>query len=132
MTVRTPGGHSRSDFGKPNALNELAEMITKIYAIEVPRKEGSTTTYNVGVVNGGTSVNTIAQKATMLCEYRSNKVQCLEIMKERFMEIFRQGEKENVWVEVKQVGVMITKFYLMLKQGILFMAIAQQFNHLHM
>lgn len=104
VTVRTPGGHSRSDFGKPNALNELAEMITKIYAISVPAEEGGQTTYNVGIVNGGTSVNTIAQEATMLCEYRSNKVQCLEIMKERFMEIFRQGEKENVWVEVKQVG----------------------------
>ena len=40
----------------------------------------------------------------MLCEYRSNKVRCLEIMKERFMEIFRQGEKKDVQVEVKLVG----------------------------
>ena len=104
VTVRTPGGHSRSDFGKPNALNELAEMITKIYAISVPTVAGGQTTYNVGTVSGGTSVNTIAQEATMLCEYRSNKVECMEIMKERFMEIFRQGEKENVQVEVELVG----------------------------
>ena len=104
VTVRTPGGHSRANFGNPNALHELAEMITKIYAISAPTEEGGQTTYNVGIVNGGTSVNTIAQEATMLCEYRSNKVQCLEIMKERFMEIFRQGEKKDVQVEVKLVG----------------------------
>lgn len=104
VTVRTPGGHSRSNFGNPNALNELAEMITKIYAISVPTDEGGQTTYNVGTVNGGTSVNTIAQEATMLCEYRSNKVSCMEIMKDRFMEIFRQGEKKDVQVEVEMVG----------------------------
>ena len=104
VTVRTPGGHSLYKFGIPNALNELAQMITKIYAIQVPHEEGSTTTYNVGVVNGGTSVNTIAQEATMLCEYRSDSHHCMEIMKNRFEEIFRQGEKENVQVEVEMVG----------------------------
>lgn len=104
VTVRTPGGHSLYKFGSPNALNELASMITKTYAIQVPQKEGSTTTYNVGVVNGGTSVNTIAQEATMLCEYRSNDHSCLEIMKGHFEEIFRQGEKKDVQVEVKLVG----------------------------
>ena len=104
VTVRTPGGHSLYKFGSPNALNELAQMITKIYAISVPREEGSTTTYNVGTVNGGTSVNTIAQEATMLCEYRSNKHRCLETMKGCFEEIFRLGETESVRVEVKQVG----------------------------
>ncbi len=104
VTVRTPGGHSLYKFGSPNALSELAEMITKIYAISVPREEGSTTTYNVGTVSGGTSVNTIAQEATMLCEYRSNNHRCMEIMQAHFAEIFRQGEKENVQVEVEQVG----------------------------
>ncbi len=104
VTVSTPGGHSLYRFGSPNALHELAEMITKIYAIQVPKEEGSITTYNVGTVSGGTSVNTIAQEATMLCEYRSNNHRCMEIMKGHFAEIFRQAEKENVQVEVEKVG----------------------------
>ena len=35
-------------------------------------KAGTKTTYNVGIIEGGTSVNTIAQRASMLCEYRSD------------------------------------------------------------
>ena len=104
VEVRTEGGHSYSAFGNKNAIVELARIVGEIYAIEIPRIGNSRTTYNVGGMQGGTSINTIPQSATMLCEYRSNNVQCMEIMKERFMEIFRQGEKENVQVQVQMVG----------------------------
>lgn len=104
VTVRTPGGHSLYKFGSPNALHELAQMITKIYEIAVPTEKGSITTYNVGTAEGGTSVNTVAQEATMLCEYRSNNHICMEKMQAQFAEIFRQAEKENVQVEVELVG----------------------------
>ena len=46
----------------------FAGIINDIYKIEVPKIENSRTSYNVGVIEGGTSVNTIAQNASMLCE----------------------------------------------------------------
>ena len=66
-------------------------MITKIFEIEVPQRGDSKTTYNVGIIEGGTSVNTIAQSAKMLCEYRSDDVECLEIMRQNFEKILQDA-----------------------------------------
>jgi acetylornithine deacetylase/succinyl-diaminopimelate desuccinylase-like protein len=67
VSVESEGGHSYLAFGKQNAIAELSKIVTEIYEIEIPKVEGSKTTYNVGEIGGGTSVNTIAQRATMLC-----------------------------------------------------------------
>ncbi len=88
VEVLTEGGHSFGDFGKNNAIAELSEIVTEIYKIKVPDKANSHTTYNVGEISGGTSVNTIAQNAKMLCEYRSDDRECLDIMQARFDKIF--------------------------------------------
>ncbi len=104
VTVETEGGHSYSRVGNETALHRLAEIIGAIYGIEVPQVEGSRTTYNVGTVSGGTSVNTIAQKAEMLCEYRSDNVECLQIMRERFEKIFHDADTEKVRVTAELIG----------------------------
>ena len=104
VTVKTKGGHSFGAFGNKNALAELSKIITKIYEINVPEKEGSKTTYNVGEVSGGTSVNTIAQEAKMLCEYRSDDAKCLEIMRKKFEEIFTAAKSDEVSVFVELIG----------------------------
>ena len=80
------GGHSFGAFGNTNAIAELAKLVTDLYTVEVPKKEGTKTTYNVGIIEGGTSVNTIAQFAEMLYEYRSDDRECLAEMKSIFEE----------------------------------------------
>ena len=82
VTVRTQGGHSFGNFGRDNAIEKLAGIIEKLYRIQVP--EGGKTTYNVGTISGGTSVNTIAQEASMLYEFRSDRKVNLAYMKEKF------------------------------------------------
>lgn len=104
VEVQTEGGHSFQKFGNANAIAKLADMITKIYAIELPKKEGRRTTYNVGIVSGGTSVNTIAQSAKMLCEYRSEDKDCLAYMEGKFAEIFQNANTDKVKVLVNKVG----------------------------
>ena len=104
VEVRTEGGHSFGAFGNNNAIHELAKMVTKIYQIQVPQIDGSKTTYNVGDISGGTSVNTIAQNAKMLCEYRSDNVQCLEIMRQKFEAIFAEAATDKVQVLVEKIG----------------------------
>ena len=104
VEVRTEGGHSYSKFGNKNAIAVLSEMIAEIYKINVPEKEGAKTTYNVGTIEGGTSVNTIAQSAKMLCEYRSNDRECLEIMKGHFERIFEAAKSDGVEVIINKVG----------------------------
>lgn len=103
VTLRTNGGHSFTAFGEKNAIAELAKIVSAIYAIEVPTVGDSKTTYNVGTVEGGTSVNTIAQSATMTCEYRSDNRECLAKMEERFAEILLGAELEND-LTVERIG----------------------------
>lgn len=104
VEVLTEGGHSFQCFGKANAICELSKIIAEICRIEVPKKAGCRTTYNVGSISGGTSVNTIAQSAKMLCEYRSEDKDCLAFMEEKFTSIFEAARSENVQVNVTKIG----------------------------
>lgn len=104
VEVTTEGGHSFAKFGNANAIAALSGIVGEIYKLEVPHKEGKTTTYNVGIIEGGTSVNTIAQNASMLCEYRSDSKECLEYMKERFNDIFHNAATDKVNVDVTLIG----------------------------
>ena len=58
----------------------------------------------MGNIEGGTSVNTIAQTASMLCEYRSDDRESLTYMRGEFDRIFRSAANERVRVEVEQIG----------------------------
>lgn len=104
VEVLTEGGHSFGAFGNDNAIAKLAGIVSEIYKIEVPKPAGTRTTYNVGTISGGTSVNTIAQSAKMLCEYRSDDRDCLAIMETKFQEIFDAARSAKVQVNVKRVG----------------------------
>ena len=85
VTVRTEGGHSYGAFGNRNAIHALATMISLLYSVKVPVDGDSKTTYNVGTISGGTSVNTIAQSSEMLYEYRSTSRKCLDEMEQFFL-----------------------------------------------
>ena len=80
IEVDTEGGHSYGSFGNRNAIAYLASLIDTLYTMKVPPK--GRTTYNVGTISGGTSVNTIAQHAEMLYEFRSDERESLEIMEQ--------------------------------------------------
>jgi len=104
VEVKTQGGHSFGNFGRKNAIAELSSIVSEIYKLQVPNKDGTRTTYNVGAIQGGTSVNSIAQSAKMLCEYRSDDIECLDYMKARFESLFSSANTEDVLVSVKLVG----------------------------
>jgi di/tripeptidase len=70
VTFRGPGGLSWSDFGVPNPVVAMARAIDLFSGTSVP--VSPKTTYNVGVVEGGTSVNSIPESATMKVDIRSS------------------------------------------------------------
>ena len=102
VTVTTEGGHSYGRFGAPNAIAQLSGLIAKLYEIKVPPI--GKTTYNVGTISGGTSVNTIAQKAEMLFEFRSDEREGLAIMQSAFDRIVEEFRLSGVKIEVEVVG----------------------------
>lgn len=104
VTVRTEGGHSFGKFGNRNAIHVLSSMITSLYTVKVPQNGDSITTYNVGHISGGTSVNTIAQNAEMMYEYRSTDRECLATMKDMFYKVIEFYRATGVGVEVEVIG----------------------------
>lgn len=81
ITANGPGGHSWGDFGQPNAIHVLAKFITDLDAIPLPRTPK--TTLNVGGIDGGVSVNTIAPSASCLLDLRSTDENALQRLTER-------------------------------------------------
>lgn len=104
ITVKTEGGHSFGAFGNRNAIACLASMIDTLYDVKVPQEGSSKTTYNVGLISGGTSVNTIAQEATMLYEYRSDSRVCLEKMQTMLQAVIEAYRAMGLTVEIKKIG----------------------------
>ncbi len=104
VTVKTEGGHSFNAFGNKSAIHFLAKLINNLCNQNVPKKEGTKTTYNVGVIEGGTSVNTIAQEASMLYEYRSDSFEALAQMKSNFEDELKKIACEGVEINSKLIG----------------------------
>jgi acetylornithine deacetylase/succinyl-diaminopimelate desuccinylase-like protein len=69
VTIKGPGGHSFTDFGNPNPISVLGRAVARI--AEFQTTPDSQTTYNVGRVGGGTSVNSIPAEAWMEIDLRS-------------------------------------------------------------
>jgi acetylornithine deacetylase/succinyl-diaminopimelate desuccinylase-like protein len=81
VTIRGPGGHSFGDFGIPNPVHALGRAIAGIAAIQVP--SSPRTTFNVGLVEGGTAVNSIAMSASMDVDMRSESQAALDTLDAR-------------------------------------------------
>ncbi len=105
VSVDTIGGHSFSDFGNPNAIVHLSRLIDRLYQQTVPEKPDTTTTYNVGLISGGTSVNTIAQHAEMTYEYRSNDQDCLADMARQFRTLVEEADCPEARVTGTSLGI---------------------------
>ena len=102
IEIDTEGGHSFGAFGNRNAIAYLASLIDTLYTIKVPEK--GRTTYNVGTISGGTSVNTIAQHAEMLYEFRSDERESLAIMERHLNAAVEFYRAKGVAVTMTQVG----------------------------
>jgi acetylornithine deacetylase/succinyl-diaminopimelate desuccinylase-like protein len=103
IEVSTPGGHSWGAFGMPSATHLLGHLIAGIDGLLVP--ESPKTTYNVGVVEGGTTINAIARRASMLLDLRSEEegaLQALVAGVEQLVERF--GSKPEVRIRMEQIG----------------------------
>ena len=99
--VHTEGGHSYGKFGNLNAIQVLSSMIDTLYDYKVPAPGKST--YNVGTITGGTSINTIAQYAEMRFEYRSDVRESLADMNRYFLSVidaYRNMDKVEIELEL--------------------------------
>jgi acetylornithine deacetylase/succinyl-diaminopimelate desuccinylase-like protein len=69
ISTAARGGHSWSDFGAPSAIHALVRLAARLTQLDVPKEPRSS--FNIGVIDGGSSVNTIAEHASLLLDLRS-------------------------------------------------------------
>lgn len=105
-----PGGHSFGAFGAPSAIHAMGRAIALIDEVRPPADPK--TTFTVGVVSGGTSVNTIAADAKMLIDMRSNSAAALGEIEKQIQAAAEQAVKDEntrwsstgIKVEMKLLG----------------------------
>lgn len=93
VTYFGPGGHSYGAFGMPNPLHALGRAISKIAEIQVPKHPK--TTFSVGIVRGGTSVNSIAHDGSMDVDLRSESASALDSLDAAFQRAVRDALTEE-------------------------------------
>ena len=100
VIVRGPGGHSWSDFGAPNPIVILAKAIEMFTATRVPA--APKTTFNIGVIRGGTSVNSIPESASMKVDLRSTSMAEMERLEQSLrLALNRAVEDETLTAEMR-------------------------------
>jgi tripeptide aminopeptidase len=93
IIVRGPGGHSWSDFGMPNPILVLARAIHTFSQTSLP--SSPKTTFNVGVIRGGTSVNSIPESASMRVDIRSTSMAEMERLEASLRFAIEQAVEEE-------------------------------------
>ena len=100
VIVRGPGGHSWSDFGAPNPVVILARAIDAFTATPVPA--APKTTFNIGVIRGGTSVNSIPESASMKVDIRSTSMAEMERLEQALRAALNRAmEDETLGAEMR-------------------------------
>ena len=93
---RGPGGHSFGAYGLPSPLHAMGRAIAKMADVVTP--ENPKTTYSVGIVSGGTSVNAIANEGRCKLDMRSGDPKELAKLDDLMLDLVRQGvEEENAF-----------------------------------
>jgi tripeptide aminopeptidase len=110
MIFKGPGGHSFQEFGLPSAIHAMGRAIAKISDLKTP--SDPKTTFTVGTVRGGTSVNAIAGEARMAVDMRSNSTEELLKLEARLLDLIREAANEEnkrwnsdkITVEINLIG----------------------------
>ena len=102
IALETEGGHSWVDYGRPSAVHELGKLISQLAALVLP--ENPRTTLNVGVIGGGTTVNTIAAQAYLELDLRSEAVGAMAELDAQVQSLVQEAEKPGVRIMKTAIG----------------------------
>src|SRR6516165_5185641 len=94
VVISGPGGHSWSDFGMPNPINALVRGSVRFINTKVPN--APRTTFNLGQIEGGTSVNSIPYQATLKVDLRSENEEEIARMESALRDCIAAGVKDEM------------------------------------
>ncbi len=102
FTAQTEGGHSWLHFGRPSAIHTLVRLGARLTDLVVPHSPK--TTFNIGTIGGGTSINTIAREAALDLDLRSEDPALLAALIARVEELAASFNGQGVKLETQVIG----------------------------
>lgn len=102
VRVYAEGGHSWQHFGRPSAIHELVKICADLIAITPP--QDPRTTYNIGLISGGQSINSIASEAGFYLDMRSEDPQALAALEAQVRQVIEDGRGDGIRLEIELVG----------------------------
>jgi len=102
ITARTEGGHSWLHYGRPSAIHALVRLGARITDLPIPT--APRTTFNIGTIEGGTSINTIAREASFDLDLRSEAPGTLAGLAARVENLAAEFNAPDTAIELKIVG----------------------------
>lgn len=102
ISAHTEGGHSWADYGIPSAIHDLAILVTQLTNLELPKKPR--TTLNVGIISGGTTINTIAANAYMDLDLRSEAPESLQTLVSQVESLVAAANRPSVKFDYEVIG----------------------------
>ena len=102
ITAETAGGHSWVDYGSPSAIHELARVMAALTDLTISRRPRSS--LNIGIIQGGTSVNTIAPQAHFDLDLRAEDQNTLSRLNDRVRRAVQAQEKTGVQYTLESIG----------------------------
>lgn len=102
ISAQADGGHSWLHYGRASAIHGLIELGNRILAIEPP--PAPRTTYNIGLISGGHSINSIATRAEMWLDLRSEASETLHELEDSVHQYIDAQQQHGLSLEVEVVG----------------------------
>jgi acetylornithine deacetylase/succinyl-diaminopimelate desuccinylase-like protein len=102
ISVETPGGHAWIHAGQESATHTLIQIGSEI--IQISRPDDIKSSLNIGTIQGGTSINTIADHASFDLDLRSEVPGVLSDLEQTMQKIIHQHRSDNVTVKVEVIG----------------------------
>jgi acetylornithine deacetylase/succinyl-diaminopimelate desuccinylase-like protein len=102
ISCHAEGGHSWLHFGRPSAIHSLMRLGTQISDLNVPKEPR--TTYNIGLIEGGQSVNSIAAEAAFYLDLRSTETGALHNLERAIQRLVKQQASNGIRFKTELVG----------------------------
>jgi len=103
LFLRGPGGHSWGDAGLPNPIHAAGDLLAKFSRLPLPRNPK--TTLNVGIIRGGTSVNTIPTEVSMDVDLRSESAEALQWLDKTVQDALQETDASGSVITTELVVV---------------------------
>lgn len=102
ITAKAEGGHSWLHYGRPSAAHAILELGAQICKLSPPT--APRTTYNIGMIEGGSAINALATQAGLWLDMRSEDQTELERLRGKVLRLIEEAEKPGLTLSHTTVG----------------------------